>query len=150
MNRPPLHVPYNPKASKRKPRRCLTRIFLKDSGRPLALSEKPATIAPSAEGTSFSLPFIFEQKGGEKKTLRMRTQEDEAIAKVRRKSATPTCRAIKMANALTLETLLTTGKFGSATSLAKRLGVSQPHITGMLNMLNLPPAEIERILFEVK
>ena len=31
---------------------------------------------------------------------------------------------------------------------AEMLGVSQPTVTGMLNMLNLPPDEIERILFE--
>lgn len=53
-----------------------------------------------------------------------------------------------MANAILIEQYLTTGKFGSATEFARRLGGSQPHITGMLNMLNLPPQEIERILFE--
>lgn len=60
----------------------------------------------------------------------------------------PTKRAIRMANAIMLERLLVTGKYGSATHLAKLIGVSQPHVTQLLNMLNLSPAEIEAILFE--
>jgi len=34
--------------------------------------------------------------------------------------------------------------------MARLIGVSQPHVTKLLNMLNLPAAEIEAILFETQ
>lgn len=55
-----------------------------------------------------------------------------------------------MANAIMLERLLVTGKYGSATNMARLIGVSQPLVTQMLNMLNVDPEEIERILFETR
>lgn len=105
-------------------------------------------VVKSPKGTTFPIPFIINKRKGEEATIRLRTKEDDMIAEVGNKRYRPTARAIKMANALMVERLLTTGKFGSATALAKKLGVSHTHLTGMLNMLNMEPAEMERILFE--
>ncbi len=37
-----------------------------------------------------------------------------------------------------------------ASDLGKLIGGSLPHVTQLPNMLNLPPAEIEAILFETQ
>lgn len=150
MKKPPLtlHLKYAP-ATQGKGRRLLTRIYLeKQDSSEVALNKQVAKVAPAPKGTTFSIPFIINKRKGEGATIRLRTKEDDLIAEGGSKGNRPTARAIKMANALMVERLLTTGKFGSATALAKKLGVSQPHLTGMLNMLNMEPAEMERILFE--
>ncbi len=55
-----------------------------------------------------------------------------------------------MANALMLERILGTGQFKSPAALAAKLGISRSVVSELLGMLNLPPAEIERILFETR
>ena len=70
------------------------------------------------------------------------------IVAQRKQMGVPTNRAIKMANALILEEYLTSGQYGSTSQFAKQIGVSHTHMNRLLNMLNLPPDEIERILFE--
>ncbi len=62
----------------------------------------------------------------------------------------PTKRAIRMANAIMMERILTSGRFSSVREFSEALGVSQPVVSNALKMLNLPPDEIERILFEVR
>ncbi len=62
----------------------------------------------------------------------------------------PTRRAIRMANAIMMERILTSARFSSAREFSEALGVSQPVVSNALKMLNLPPDEIERILFEVR
>ncbi len=104
----------------------------------------------TAQGYDLSIPIIRERRSTNSQYLRVRTREDDMLASAAGPGCRPTPRAIRMANAIMLERLLTSGKFGSATQLARLIGVSQPHITTMLNMLNLPPEEIERILFETK
>lgn len=106
----------------------------------------PGEVTPQT-GFDFSIPIIMERDAENVRVVRLRTRLDDAVA-ARRRRGRPSNRAVRMANAILIEQYLTTGKFGSATEFARRLGVSQPHITGMLNMLNLPPQEIERILFE--
>ena len=151
MDKPPvtLHLNYKP-AAPGKGRNILTRIYLEKDGKPLALCEQPAAVDKPKDGATFSLPFIMEYDRTGSKIMRLRTKEDDLIEHTRTRSSVPSARAIRMANAIMVERLLTTGKFGSATALAKRLGVSQPHLTTMLNMLNLPPEEIEQILFETR
>ena len=51
-----------------------------------------------------------------------------------------------MANALRLEQMLTDGRFCTPAAMARALGLSYRR----LSLLNLPPAEIERLLFEVE
>ncbi|MDO5464512.1 MAG: hypothetical protein Q4F40_06220 [Akkermansia sp.] len=48
-----------------------------------------------------------------------------------------------MANALRLEQMLTDGSFCTPAAMARALGLST-------SLLNLPSAEIERLLFEVE
>ncbi len=55
-----------------------------------------------------------------------------------------------MANAIMMERILTSGRFISAREFSEALGLSQPVVSNALKMLNLPPDEIERILFEVR
>ncbi len=55
-----------------------------------------------------------------------------------------------MTNAIMMERILTSGRFSSAREFSEALGVSQPVVSNALKMLNLPPDEIERILFEVR
>lgn len=106
----------------------------------------PGMAVPQAN-CDFSIPIIFERNEENVRIVRLRTKMDDYIAQ-RKTMRVPTNRAIKMANAIILEEYLTSGKYGSASKCAEMLGVSQPTVTGMLNMLNLPPDEIERILFE--
>lgn len=145
-----LHLDYAPQKPG-KGRSMLTRIYLnREAGKDLPLHKQPGKVERPGNGTTFSLPFIIENRKGAEAVVRLRTREDDIIAGAGGRRRVPTARAVKMANAIMVERLLTTGKFGSATALAKKLGVSQPHLTGMLNMLNMDPEEIERILFETR
>ena len=83
----------------------------------------PGEVTPQT-GFDFSIPIITERDAENVRIVRLRTRLDDAVA-ARRKRGRPSNRAVRMANAILM-----------------------PHITGMLNMLNLPPQEIERILFE--
>ena len=80
----------------------------------------------------------------------MRTREDDLIKSAEGAGQRPTTRAIRMANAILMERILTSGKFSSAHQFSMALGVSQTLVCNALKMLNLPPDEIERILFEVR
>ena len=102
------------------------------------------------DGFDFSIPIIRERRSTNSQYLRVRTREDDMLASAAGPGCRPTPRAIRMANAIMVERLLTSGKFGSATQLARMIGVSQLHITTMLNLLNLPPEEIEKLLFETR
>lgn len=66
---------------------------------------------------------------------------------VERKTAAPTPAAVCLANAMRLEQLLGSGQFRSPAQLAKVLHVSRSLIYDRLALLNLPPQEMERILF---
>lgn len=112
----------------------------------LPLHDRPAAV-DVPQGSDFSIPYIIDHSSATP-VLRLRTAEDDLVNAVCQCNKFPTKRAIRMANAIMLERLLVTGKYGSATNLAKLIGVSQPHVTQMLNLLNLPPSEIEHVLFE--
>lgn len=84
---------------------------------------------------------------GSLKRLRLRTLGDELADAVSQKPR-PTTRAIRMANALMLERILGSGQFRSPAALASRLGISRSIISNLLAVLNLPPSEIEHVLFE--
>lgn len=112
----------------------------------LPLHDRPAAV-DVPQGCDFSIPYIIDHSTVTP-VLRLRTEEDDLVDAVCQCDTFPTKRAIRMANAIMLERLLVTGKYGSATNMARLIGVSQPHVTQLLNMLNLPPAEIEAILFE--
>ncbi len=84
---------------------------------------------------------------GTLRQVRQRTVGDELAASA---AQAPTTRAIRMANALMLERILGTGQFKSPAALAAKLGISRSVVSELLGMLNLPPAEIERILFETR
>ncbi len=68
-----------------------------------------------------------------------RHDSQNLIEHTRTSSSAPSARAIRMASTIMVERLLTTGKFGGATALAKQIGASQPHLTSLLNMFDLPP-----------
>lgn len=110
-------------------------------------SDLPGAVEYNAH-CDFSIPVLFERNAENVRVMRMRTKMDDIVA-MRKKTGVPTNRAIKMANALLLEEYLTTGEYGSTSQFARQLGVSHTHVNRMLSMLNLPPDEIERILFEV-
>ncbi|MBQ8900591.1 MAG: hypothetical protein IJY72_06530, partial [Akkermansia sp.] len=114
----------------------------------LPLHDRPAAV-DVPQGCDFSIPYIIDHSSVVP-MLRLRTAEDDLVDAVCQCDKFPTKRAIRMANAIMLERLLVTGKYGSATNMARLIGVSQPHVTQLLNMLNLPPAEIEAILFETQ
>ncbi len=59
-------------------------------------------------------------------------------------------RDFPLAERFMMERILTSGRFSSAREFSEALGVSQPVVSNALKMLNLPPDEIERILFEVR
>lgn len=64
------------------------------------------------------------------------------------KGQRPTARARRMANALWLEGLLLQGTFPSLTAARNALGLTKALTDQMFKMLDLPPEEMERILFE--
>ncbi len=111
---------------------------------------RPVSI-PTTAGCQLTIPIrITTADQGSMKKIRRRTVGDELADKVRASGAAPTLRAIRMANALMLERILGTGQFRSPAALAGKLGINRTVISDLLNMLNLPPEEIERILFETK
>ncbi len=101
-------------------------------------------------GFDFSIPIIRERDKENCISLRVRTREDDLIESAAGEGQRPTKRAIRMANAIMMERILTSGRFSSAREFSEALGVSQPVVSNALKMLNLPPDEIERILFEVR
>ncbi len=101
-------------------------------------------------GYDFSIPVIRERDKENCIMLRVRTKEDDLIENAAGEGKRPTARAIRMANALQMERILTSGRFSSANQFAMALGVSQTLVCNTLKMLDLPPSEIERILFETK
>ncbi len=114
-----------------------------------SLSEQLAEVEVP-EGFDFSIPIIRERDAENCISLRVRTREDDLVESAEGAGQRPTSRAIRMANAILMERILTSGKFSSANQFAMALGVSQTLVCNRLKMLNLPPDEIERILFETK
>lgn len=68
----------------------------------------------------------------------------------RRTGHIPTQAALCMANALRLEQMLMDGSFCTPAAMARALGLSTSLLYRRLSLLNLPPTEIERLLFEVE
>ncbi len=101
-------------------------------------------------GFDFSIPITRERNAENCIILRVRTKEDDLIESAAGEGKRPTARAVRMANAIQMERILTSGKFSSANQFAMALGVSQTLVCNTLKMLDLPPAEIEKILFETK
>ncbi len=111
---------------------------------------RPVSI-PTTKGCHLSIPIrITTADQGSMKKIRRRTVGDELADRVAQTRKCPTLRAIRMANALMLERILGTGQFRSPAALAGKLGINRTVISDLLKMLNLPPEEIERILFETK
>lgn len=81
--------------------------------------------------------------------LPLRAPSPPGGRKLLRRGERPTPRAICLANALRIEELLGAGVFSSPADMARALGLSRSLIYDRLSLLNLPPAEIERVLFEV-
>lgn len=96
--------------------------------------------------------FLYYQERCHQAALRMqgdsrdvcerlcRHDSQNLIEHTRTSSSAPSARAIRMACAIMVERLLTTGKFGGATALAKQIGASRPYLTTLLDMPDLPPA----------
>ncbi len=135
-------IKLNPEGKAKKQIDPPSKILLPDP----ADNELPGTVAYNAH-CDFSIPILFERNDENVRIVRMRTKLDDIVAQ-RKQMGVPTNRAIKMANALILEEYLTSGQYGSTSQFAKQIGVSHTHMNRLLNMLNLPPDEIERILFE--
>ena len=138
-------IPFHLEPTKRGAKKKSSIEKIPPSGE-LPLHDRPAAV-DVPQGCDFSIPYIIDHSTVTP-VLRLRTAEDDLVDAVCQCDKFPTKRAIRMANAIMLERLLVTGKYGSATNMARLIGVSQPHVTQLLNMLNLPPAEIEAILFE--
>ncbi len=108
-------------------------------------------VIPTTSGCEHSVAIRFcTGSNGSLKTLRLRTLGDELEEEVAATQDHPTTDAIRMANAIMLEKILGTGRFRSPAALAKKLGISRSVFSKLLNLLNLPPAEIERRLFETR
>ncbi len=108
----------------------------------------PVSIPPSP-GCEHSVAIrLTTANFGSLKTLRVRTLGDEIEKQVAATNDRPTTDAIRMANAIMLERILGTGQFRSPAALAERLGINRSVFSKLLSLLNLPPAEIERRLFE--
>lgn len=64
------------------------------------------------------------------------------------KGKRPTKRAIALANALKLEQMLMDGTFHSLAEARNKLGITKGISDRLFKLLDLPPAEMEKILFE--
>lgn len=103
------------------------------------------------DGWDKSVPItLIYDSNGSHKIMRSRTIGDEIAAHARSAAYSPSTSAIRMANALRIEQILGTGQFRSAADLARKLGMSRKLIGDLLAMLNLPVAEIERLLFDTR
>lgn len=106
-----------------------------------------------AENRTIISPIKFSYTGKGEKHIRPRTLADEIAEKVLQRGSRPTRRAIKMANALALEHELEHGAWSkcggkSLRKFAERVGISRNTLSELLNMLNRPVKEIEKILYE--
>ena len=116
---------------------------LEDLNRPVVI--------PTTYGCQHSVAIrLTTGSNGSLKTLRLRTVGDELEDEVTATHDHPTTEAIRMANAILLEKILGTGQFRSPAALAEKLGINRSVFSKLLNLLNLPPAEIERRLFETR
>lgn len=86
---------------------------------------------------------------GSKKQIRRCTVGDE-LADRAAALAHPSTRAIRLANAILLEQILETGHFRSPAALAEKIGISRSLISELLSLLDMPPDQMEKILFETK
>ncbi len=110
--------------------------------------ERPVS-APTTAGFNLTVPIHFgTDTQGSLKKIRRKTIADVTEERVIEAHDSPSTRAIRMANALMLERILGSGLFCSAADMANQVGVNRSVLCDMLKMLDLPPDEIERLLFE--
>jgi len=108
-------------------------------------------IRNKVDDLTYVSPFMFRYNDRGKRELVRLTEgmvAEEAAWEERQQKATPSRRAVKMANAIQLEWLLETGRFRSMGELARKAGVRRDTLNEYLQMLDLPLREIEQILFE--
>lgn len=104
------------------------------------------------EGGTYRMRGTLTNKdllGGTKKQIRRCTVGDELADKAAAQ-ARPSTRAIRLANAILLEQILETGHFRSPAALAEKIGISRSLISELLSLLDMPPDQMEKILFETK
>ncbi len=110
--------------------------------------ERPVS-APTTAGFNLTVPIHFgTDNQGTLKKIRRKTIADVTEERVFEAHDSPSTRAIRMANALMLERILGSGLFRSAADMANQVGINRSVLCDMLKMLDLPPDEIERLLFE--
>ncbi len=85
-------------------------------------------------GFDFPIPIIRERDKGSCIFLRVRTREDDLIESAAGEGQWPTRRAIRMANAIMIERILTSGRFCLAREFSEALGLSQPVVSNALKM----------------
>lgn len=88
------------------------------------------------------LKLVFNSKAS--KVLLPATEEPAPLPKGQR----PTKRAIALANALTLERKLMDGTFRSLADARRQLGFTRGIQNRVFRLLDLPPEEMAKILFE--
>lgn len=92
----------------------------------------PPRVLP--DGVEYQLPTDMHCKG-ERRTSR-------------RNALRPSTRAICVANAMRMEELLCSGAFESPAAMARALGLSRSLIYDRLELLNLPPGDMEQLLLD--
>lgn len=111
-------------------------------------AQQKIIISPPQGVTRVSPIHIYNNsKGG--KSIRPRRIGDELADCALQRGQRPSRQALRIANALRVEKLLETGKYGNISSLAKHLKMCRSTLSDLLNMLNRSNAEIEKILFEL-
>ena len=101
-------------------------------------------------GWDISVPVQMSTSSrGTLREIRRKTVGDSLANQLAQKPQ-PTMRAIRMANAIMLEKLLGTGQYKSPAALAAKIGVNRSLLSELLALLNQPPEDIERQLFETK
>lgn len=83
------------------------------------------------------------------KTRRVLVPVDESLEAALPKGKRPSKRAVRLANALLLESLLMQGVFPSVEAAMTALGITRGMRTPFFRVLDLPPDEMARILDEV-
>lgn len=133
-------------------KQCSSRPIAPEEMRELRLrllrQNRPIVLKPSP-GFDVSVPFLMSTaSSGSRRELRVRTALDDEAA--RQLAPIPTTCAIRMANALMIDRILRSGAFKNVSQFAQAIGVSKSMVGDLLTLLDQPPTEIERQLFEVK
>lgn len=82
------------------------------------------------------------------KTRRVLVPVDEDLERALPKGKRPTKRAVRLANALLLESLLMQGVFSSVEEAMEAFGLTRFMRTHFFRVLDLPPEEMARVLAE--